>query len=299
MKTLIFYFSGTGNTRLVANEIKNNLIGETTLFEIKNDNKELPSFDEYDLIGIGYPIHGFNSPWFVYEFIKRFPKVNNKHFFTFQSSGEAHPDNNYSARKIIHHLRKKGYIPVQDFHYIMPYNMIFRHTSEMAKLFYVYVKALAKYNAIRLNEHDYDVVKYKWYKGWHTPIVRIEWPFAKLHGKLFKVDKKKCINCKTCVKTCPMNNIEYKDGKYVFHTKCALCMRCSFYCPKEAIKPGIFNGKWKITGSYNLTKIIDDPSVRLANENDKQYKKRILCYKKYFKNADALLSSKNIPLIYK
>ena len=30
-----------------------------------------------------------------------------------------------------------------------------------------------------------------------------------------------------------------------------MCMRCSFYCPKDAIKIGFLNG-WKVNGKYNF-----------------------------------------------
>lgn len=296
MKTIIFYFSGSGNTKLVANEIAKNLEGESLLYEMRAGNEAIPDLNEFDLIGIGFPIHGFNSPWYPYAFIKRhFPKLK-KDFFTFETSGEAHPANDFAARKIIHLLKRRGFHCVQNFHYLMPYNMIFRHTDAMAKRLWAYSKALTKYNAIRLNERDFDVIRFPFFRGWHTPFVRIEWPFAKLHGKCFRVDMEKCAHCGLCLKNCPTKNIEYKDGKFVFHARCTLCMACSFHCPKEAIKPGIFNKGWKVTGSYHVEQLIADPTLKMAGNEDKQFTKKILHYQDYYKKADALLQSKNIQL---
>jgi ferredoxin-type protein NapH len=52
-----------------------------------------------------------------------------------------------------------------------------------------------------------------------------------------KVDADRCINCKKCIKTCPMNvdmldpSRSRKNG-----TECILCLECSKVCPGKAIK---------------------------------------------------------------
>ncbi|WPC44779.1 4Fe-4S binding protein [Clostridium sp. JS66] len=52
-----------------------------------------------------------------------------------------------------------------------------------------------------------------------------------------KVDADKCINCKRCIKACPMNvdildpRRNRKNG-----TECILCLKCSKVCPKKAIR---------------------------------------------------------------
>ena len=47
-----------------------------------------------------------------------------------------------------------------------------------------------------------------------------------------------CIGCGQCVKRCPMNNVAIKDGKPVWGRNCIHCMACICYCPKEAIEYG-------------------------------------------------------------
>ena len=47
-----------------------------------------------------------------------------------------------------------------------------------------------------------------------------------------------CIGCRQCAKRCPMNNVTLKDGKPVWGKNCTHCMACICYCPKEAIEYG-------------------------------------------------------------
>lgn len=63
--------------------------------------------------------------------------------------------------------------------------------------------------------------------------------FYKLFVKasLFKTDDK-CISCGKCVKCCPLNNISIKEGKPVWGKNCTHCMACICNCPAEAIEYG-------------------------------------------------------------
>ena len=53
----------------------------------------------------------------------------------------------------------------------------------------------------------------------------------------FKV-KDTCTGCNQCVKKCPMNNIQLIDGKPVWGKNCTHCMACICYCPQEVIEYG-------------------------------------------------------------
>ena len=47
-----------------------------------------------------------------------------------------------------------------------------------------------------------------------------------------------CIGCGQCAKRCPMNNVTLKDGKPVWGKNCTHCMACICYCPVRAIEYG-------------------------------------------------------------
>ena len=73
-------------------------------------------------------------------------------------------------------------------------------------------------------------------------------------------------------------NITLENGEFHFGKKCLMCMRCSFNCPKNAIKIGWFNG-WKVNGPYNFNK----PEKEEIDKH-KRYCKN--SYKKYFRENE-------------
>ena len=70
-KAILYVFSGTGNTALIADLYKKYFLEyETVIYNIhKVKNSELiPLPQDFDLVGIGYPVHGFNAPQIVNDF---------------------------------------------------------------------------------------------------------------------------------------------------------------------------------------------------------------------------------------
>ncbi len=159
MKVILYVFSGTGNTLAVANlykrflEQNNNMIYETDksvsvdVYRISAKSGRVPSPENYDLVGIGYPIHAFCAPEPVVKLCKALPKVKNKRTFIFKTSGEGLHINDCSSHKCLKILTKKGYDVVMERHIVMPYNMIYRHNNEMARQMWIYAHALADLNS--------------------------------------------------------------------------------------------------------------------------------------------------------
>lgn len=65
-KTLVTYFSRTGNTRKVAEAIFEALDGDKTLKPID----EVANIDEFGLVFIGFPVHSHSVPYPVEVFLK-------------------------------------------------------------------------------------------------------------------------------------------------------------------------------------------------------------------------------------
>ena len=304
MKAVLYVFSGTGNTRLIADLYKKYLTDyETVIFDIEIQKGSAffvppPNPSEFDLIGFGYPIHGFNAPEITVNFCRALPdtdKTKRKKAFIFKSSGEGHSLNDYSSGLMIKILEKKGFDILCERHYVMPYNMIFRHSPEMVKSEYIYADALVRLNCRDLQNGFRENVHFNPLKAWFVPLLRIEWIYARLQGPFMKVDMHKCIKCMKCLNNCPLNNISFADEKFKFGTNCSLCVRCSFNCPVCAISIGLLNG-WRINGTYRIKQTAADKSLRFPffGENLKGLYR--LLYYKYFRRADRELENAGIKL---
>ena len=259
MKVTIFYFSGTGNTELTVKKWQNEASKygvDVTLFKMEEAPKEEIDVSSYDKVGFAYPIHAFNAPSIVNKFAKKIKKLNTKkQAFVIMVSGEYMNLNHSSDNKLKRIVKRRNLIIDSEYHYLMPYNMIFRHTEKRAFQMYNAMNALCE-----LDAKDY-LVDNKTHKlaklhlvGWLIWLFRIEQLFAPVNGKAFKINKKKCIKCMACVKNCPTQNIEFVDGKFKFHNHCLCCTRCSFNCPTNALSIGLLTG-WKVNGRYKFKEI--------------------------------------------
>ena len=78
MKIIIYYFSGTGNTKVVAKLLKDAFdqnIHTCDLINIEDILNNKISFDEDQdaMIGLAYPIHGGDAPEIIYDFVQHLP----------------------------------------------------------------------------------------------------------------------------------------------------------------------------------------------------------------------------------
>lgn len=101
-RVLIFYFSGTGNTKEVADMIASSLRNagtETDCYAIDICVKKgiVPDVSGADAIGIGYPIYAFNAPGLVESFLKKLPLAKGLPAFVFKTAGEPLSINNASS----------------------------------------------------------------------------------------------------------------------------------------------------------------------------------------------------------
>lgn len=75
-KIVIYVFSGTYNTQKIAQLYQKFLEPEYIVKIISIEkNMEIDNLVKYDLIGIGYPIHAFNCPQIVDQFVKKLPNL--------------------------------------------------------------------------------------------------------------------------------------------------------------------------------------------------------------------------------
>ena len=263
----IWVFSGTGNTLKCAKALETALIerGVSVGFHEIVDGSERA--EERDLV-ICYPVYGFNMPYILKTFCRNLKSGGNVWFL--KTSGEPLRLNDNSSAEPIRILRKNGYCIKGEFHYIMPYNMVFRHTDELASRMWETAQKRIPDAAERIANGEDAPIAAPIPAKIVSALCRIEHWFYPKNGRLFRVDPKKCVRCKKCVKNCPTKNITFENGKFRFGKSCIGCVRCSFKCPTDAIHIGLIDFM-RVNGPYDFTR--DPASATLGRYCRKSYER--------------------------
>ena len=290
MKILLCYFSGTGNTERVVKRYAETFTTEynddVTLVKIEDGfNLDINAFD---LVGIGYPVHAFNAPSIVLDFCKSLPAASkNIRAFIVNTSGEPLKLNNISSLRTAKLLRQRNLFVTNEYHYCMPYNMIFRHSDAMAYRMWNTAQLLIPLDVKEMKDGKSRLLDPVFMGGFIAWIMRCEHWGGRLNGKQYKVDDK-CVHCNKCINICPTHNIKVENGEFKFGNNCIMCMRCAMSCGRDAIITGWFNS-WKVNGAYMFQKPTEE-------ERQKYNKMLTAAYAKYFEECDLRIAT-NYPTV--
>ncbi|TFG26177.1 MAG: 4Fe-4S ferredoxin, partial [Promethearchaeota archaeon] len=113
MKVLIIYFSQTGNTKKIAETIREGILKSGNICDIAQiKNMDLNLLEKYDLIGIGTPTFFYREPRNVNKFIQDLKVTKEKHCFIFCTHGSLIGNTFYYMSD---KLTKKGFIIIGSF----------------------------------------------------------------------------------------------------------------------------------------------------------------------------------------
>lgn len=288
MKFLLVYFTGTYNTRYLTERVAKNLIERGHTVDKVEINKETPIADTkgYDFIGFSYPIYGFNTPLAFDKYIKKLEFTPGQKYFIYKNSGETLAMNNASSRGVLRLMKRRKAVFAGEYHFVMPYNIHFKYDDAFVREILEKDEKLAKIMIYNLENGKLHEVKSKFIYNFSAFFVGIVKIAGNINSYLYKVKKDKCVKCMKCVNTCPEKNIYIKGDKIKFHHHCDMCMRCSFYCPTDAIKIGFLDWwGWRVNGDYKLKKLAEDtsPITPYITEDSKGFYK---CFIKSFEEID-------------
>ena len=236
MKTVLYYFSGTGNTLMLARFLAEEL-GNTEIINIASCNDSTPA-QKADAIGILYPVYAFGLPKIVCNFVKNNLQINdNTYIFSLTNSGGAGGPASLKQLKTL--LQSKGNKLQAGFGLVMPANYIpFGGAESQEKQNKRFLKAAKEIKIIAQTIKERPE-NYLYSKGCVPKFI------AGFFNKLFfrncgKEAKKfyvndNCTSCGLCMKICPTKNIKLIDERPVWGDDCEQCMACLQWCPAVAI----------------------------------------------------------------
>ena len=241
MKGIIFYFSGTGTTKLATEYIASRVKNIEFDFHDMNDTK-IPELNQYTILGFATFAQLFSPPKCVETFIRSLNKEQNKNVFVFNTYGLM----NGNTLSILGDLvKERGDKLIAQFALhtpesspIMIKNKITSENApsekEMIEFNQFILELDNKINEINENlevkeisvrkKRVYTIVK-KLFSGNSLGSI----------GEKY-VDKDKCTKCKRCQQKCPYQAIYFQDEYPRFdEKKCESCFICYNKCPVKAI----------------------------------------------------------------
>lgn len=273
MKAALIYFSGTGNTKRTLEFAKANIPFECDVFDVMKD--DVVDMTNYDYLMIFYPIYGFNAPKPIIDYVKKIKKIDqNKLCLVMKNSGEHLFWNNCSSLHLRNILKRRNVSLVSEYHYLMPYSFIFRHSDYMAYQMITTTEQLIKLDMADFLRGNYVKIKRFFLDSVFAFFLRIQWWGGRFNGRFYKIDNSKCIKCMKCVNDCPIHNITFKDDKFKFGKQCLMCQRCVMYCPKDAFKSLGFFTSWKVNKPYSFkeqTEFQKEAKPRYCKKNYQKY----------------------------
>lgn len=254
---MIYWFSGTGNSRWAAEQLAQRLGDRlASIADCIASGDYRHSLAPGESIGWVFPTYSWGPPPVVLDFIAQWHIDGYEKNSTYCYMATTCGDDVGLAVDIF--AKALGYIDlVAAFSIQMPNNYILLPgfdtdpaQVELDKKARAVARIEQVATAIAGHTRTVDVVtgRYKWLKS------RIIRPFFVRHmmsDKHFTADADLCNGCGTCAAVCPMRNITIGDDhRPQWHGDCALCLGCIHRCPRRAIQYGSIT---RNKGRYHFT----------------------------------------------
>ncbi len=270
MSTEIYYFSGTGNSLVVARDIAEKTNGKLISIPSVMDKESIKT--DADAIGIVFPVYHGDIPFIIRRFVNKIDNLDKKYIFGVCTYGNSPGFTIKYLDKIIKSHDGKlaaGFTVNMPPNYIIPSFVL----KDFFKSFVLHEIAIEKQQELFINwkkklQSIYEFVhtrkegvletktdikillvhflhlretsgKTFWLKvaGFEGDTNLPFQESLQLMDWGFRYDDK-CNGCGICLKICPVKNIKMVDGKPVWQHHCEQCFACLQWCPKEAIQFG-------------------------------------------------------------
>ncbi len=250
MKAVICYYSGSGNTKLISEFIKNEIQElEFDLHDIKKDG--IPDFENYCLAGFATFTDFLGAPQLMYSFFEEIAKQNNKYAFVLNTYGFI---SGVTLKTLSKLAQARGFTVISGYSLHTPENYPpmrkkgkdFDHAplaKEIAKLT-LFIELLRKQASTIKSGNSPETHPVK--IGFLNSILpRMSRKQSKKDFGIQTVDESKCITCGICKSVCPYGAIELSPKPVFTHDNCFGCWACYNHCPTKAIHTPKFKGEFQ------------------------------------------------------
>ena len=275
---MIFYFSGTGNTKWAASKLaaatREDLISIAPYMRADDSSHNLAEpfiLKENERLGFVFPVHGWRVPKLVREFIGKMKILREPSDASAENKAKA--DDSLKNRPFTYCVCTAGDsigLTIENLNEVISQNPSLQALgiTEVSSSYslimpesYIglpFMDVDPKEREIRKKENaaqELAVVCEEIFdrKEGISRLVKgpIPWFFTKVVGgffenvlitdKRFHIEKDRCVKCGICANVCPIGDIKGGHGEYpvwLHHKDCLTCFTCYHHCPHHAIEFG-------------------------------------------------------------
>lgn len=257
MNTKLFYFTGTGNSFIVAKQLAERLQNCKLIPIVQMMKKEKVSSIP-EKVGFVFPLYYYGLPKIVNDFIQKIDLSNSEyHFAIITRAGEEDGASFYQLKEL---FNTKSKTLDAEFAVEMPNNFIIEYPAETKEQQEdKFIKAIEEIEQISnfINNNE-SRLREQQKTRYYTRFKRINEEFqlkVNFSDDKFYFDEN-CTSCGICQKICPVDNILLIDGKPHWQHQCQQCLACINYCPEKSIK---YDGQRSSNDRYH------HPNVRIKD----------------------------------
>jgi ferredoxin len=261
MKTILYYFTGTGNSLAAARGLSGRL-GDCTLVPIASlattDKEIVPDADR---VGIVCPVYFLGIPALVARFAGRLDLSRAGYTFAVLTMGGS--GGSSALRQLDAILRTRSARGLDaGFALRMPGNYVLMYAPPAGEKREKILAGSDREIAAIAGTIGAGIVTKLPYSPFAALFHRLMYPrfaaSARSNDRKFSADER-CTSCGTCVEVCPVQNIALSAGKPVWSHRCEQCMACIHLCPVQAIQAG---QKTERRGRYRHPSVKVDDLIR-------------------------------------
>jgi len=247
MKTVIYYFTGTGNSLAAAKQLAAAL-GDCTLVPIASladtTGDIVPAAGR---VGIVFPVYFVGLPAMVAAFAARLRFDTKQYVFALATFGGAGAAS--ALRQLDDILRQHAGRGLDaGFRVKMPGNYVLMYESPQGKKQEAMLAAATAQIATAADTVRgcrRQEIPRSFFEGIMYALM-----YGRFIGKVHDKDRAfsvtdECTGCGTCAAVCPAHNIEIAEKRPAWQHRCELCCACIHACPVQAIQAGAATKKRK------------------------------------------------------
>ncbi len=237
MSTVIYYYTGTGNSLWTARTLAEKL-GDAEIIPMHLMNK-CTSGSKTDTVGLIFPVHIWGVPRLVRNFLQAIEKQPRIYYFAVAVNGGQVSRTLIQLKEI---MTKDSLTLSAGFEVKFPSNYIpwgGPGSLEMQRKLFDSAAEKIDFAARYILNRDLGILEKGplWQRVFFTGFYKMTYNILRTMDKNFHIDGT-CTSCGICERVCPVKNITFEAARPVWHGSCEQCLACIQWCPEECIQYG-------------------------------------------------------------